>query len=70
MWSVERLEDVYLLFDKALESLEVSKLDIGGGYFDASVNHHIMRYFMLLKHCYLKKGLKLKNIQGQFTNLD
>jgi uncharacterized protein (UPF0332 family) len=64
MWSVERLEDIYLLFDKALESLEVSKLDIGGGYFDASVNRSYYAVFYAAKALLLKKGIETKKHSG------
>jgi uncharacterized protein (UPF0332 family) len=61
---VDKLDDVNLLFDKALESLEVSKLDISGKYFDASVNRSYYAVFYAAKALLLKKGIETKKHSG------
>ncbi|KZX11482.1 HEPN domain-containing protein [Methanobrevibacter filiformis] len=62
-------EDVKLLFNKSLESLEVLEFDINGGYYDASINRSYYAVFYAARSLLLKRGIEPKKHSEQFINL-
>ncbi|KZX10287.1 HEPN domain-containing protein [Methanobrevibacter curvatus] len=60
-------EEVKLLFDNAFKSLEVSKYNIDGGYYNTSINRSYYACFYVAKALLIERGFITKTHSGTIS---
>jgi uncharacterized protein (UPF0332 family) len=62
-------EEAHLYFNKALESIEESKLSLKNGRYNLSINRSYYAVFYAAKALLIKKGIKTKKHAGTIHKL-